>query len=139
MIDFDDFAGSEAEMDAWTTYIRTSNSQMLLGRGPYAIQIDHYCAAVERIGNPVRFPGDTIGATRHQTYDEILPFIGLSSHELTDTSQGHETPYSAAPLSDHHAGDMRSFMHPIVDASTRCLDGTMYGSDSRISYIRLWL
>jgi hypothetical protein len=49
--EFDAFAGSAAEMQAWKRYNRSPSSQQIVGRGLYAIQIGHYIAALRRKQN----------------------------------------------------------------------------------------
>ncbi|GAX13361.1 [heparan sulfate]-glucosamine 3-sulfotransferase 3 [Fistulifera solaris] len=51
-VDFDEFSGSEAELIAWKKYLRSPTTQMIVGRGLYSLQIEHYFAAMDKVGKP---------------------------------------------------------------------------------------
>jgi len=115
-VDFDSFAGSEAEMLAWKTYIRNPNSQMLLGRGLYAIQLEHYFTAMDKAEKPrselLVIRSEELRDHTQEVYSKILDFLHLPPHTLPDASQKHETPPGAMPLPDHLRKKLEQLYEP---------------------------
>ena len=85
----------EEEFEAWKTYQRRPNSHMIVGRGLYVIQLEHWFAAMDRIGKSrdeffilqtERFRND-----RQGEYNRLLEFLNLSPHRLVNITDEHIT------------------------------------------------
>lgn len=101
VVDFDRFAGSEAEMLAWKRYVRSpQNSMFLVGRGLYAIQLQHWYQAMKRAGKPASdlmvIHAEEMRNSTQNVYDDILQFLELPPFVLTDTAPKHETIIKSA-------------------------------------------
>jgi hypothetical protein len=96
VVDFDTFAGSEAEMLAWKRYVRSpQNSMFLVGRGLYAVQLQHWMQAMQRFGKPVSdlmvIHAEEMRNSTQSVYNDILHFLNLPPFVLPDTAPRHET------------------------------------------------
>ena len=115
-VDFDSFSGSEQEFLAWKTYLRSANSQMILGRALYAIQIEHYFEAMDRVGKPrsdfLVIRSEDLRNDTQNAYDQVLRFLDLPSHTLRDSSAKHETAKNASPLPDPLRERLNIFFEP---------------------------
>jgi hypothetical protein len=115
-VDFDMFAGSDAEMMAWKKYLRLPNSNMILGRGLYAIQLEHYFAAMERAGKPrselLVIQSEDLLTNTQVVYNHMLEFLELSPHQLEDAQPKHTTTEHAAPLPDDLRRELEAFYAP---------------------------
>ena len=115
-VDFGSFAGSDAEMLAWKRYIRNPNSQMLVGRGLYAIQLEHYFAVMDKAGKPrsdlLIVRSEELRQQTQEVYNKILDFLDLPLHSLRDSSEKHETPQGAMPLPKDLRRKLEQFYEP---------------------------
>jgi hypothetical protein len=96
VVDFDTFAGSEAELLAWKRYVRSpQNSMFLVGRGLYAIQLQHWMQAMQRFGKPASdlmvIHAEEMRNSTQSVYNDILGFLNLPPFVLPDTAPKHET------------------------------------------------
>jgi hypothetical protein len=117
-VDFDTFAGSEEEMLSWKRYLRQPNSNMILGRGLYAIQLEQYFSAMEKVGKSrtellVIQSEDLLNNTQ-AVYGRMLDFLNLPPHRLEDSQPKHKTTNSASamPLPDHLREKLEVFYEP---------------------------
>jgi hypothetical protein len=117
-VDFDTFAGSEEETLSWKRYLRQPNSNMILGRGLYAIQLEHYFSAMEKVGKSrsellVIQSEDLLNNTQ-AVYGRMLDFLDLPPHRLEDSQPKHKTTNtaSAMPLPDHLRKKLEVFYEP---------------------------
>lgn len=117
-VDFDTFAGSEEEILSWKRYLRQPNSNMILGRGLYAIQLEQYFSAMEKEGKSrsellVIQSEDLLNDTQ-VIYDRILDFLNLPPHRLEDSQPKHKTTSSgsAMPLPDQLRKKLEVFYEP---------------------------
>jgi hypothetical protein len=117
-VDFDTFSGSEEEMTSWKRYLRQPNSNMILGRGLYAIQLEQYFSAMEKAGKSrsellVIQSEDLLNNTQ-SVYDRMLDFLDLPPHRLEDLQPKHRTTSidSAMPLSDQLRKKLEVFYEP---------------------------
>ena len=101
-VDFDDFSGSDAELFAWKKYLRSRTSQMIVGRGLYSLQIEHYYAAMDKAGKPrsdlLILRSEELRDETQSVYDRVIDFLHLPKHFLNDTTAKHETQKSSTPI-----------------------------------------
>lgn len=94
-VDFEEFSGSDNEVHAWKTYLRNPSSQMIVGRGLYAIQIGQYFAAMDRVGKArselLVLRSEELKSNTQEVFDSVLDFLELPPHQLGDKSARHET------------------------------------------------
>jgi hypothetical protein len=113
------FAGSEEEVEAWAKYTRSRNSQFLLGRGLYAIQLRQWFAAMEKVGknrsdlHVIR--SENLKANTQGEYNKLLDFLGLDAHQLENSGSFHETKetgYEHVPMPDDIRRELQEFFAP---------------------------
>lgn len=114
--DFDGFAGSEEEMLSWKRYLRQPNSNMILGRGLYAIQLEQYFVAMEKAGKSrselLVMQSEDLLSNTQAAYDRMLEFLDLQPHRLEDSQPKHRTTHRAEPLPDHLRKKLEVFYEP---------------------------
>ena len=132
-VNFEEYSGSVAEFEAWKRYLHhEENCQQIVGRGLYAIQLEHYfkvLKACRRIREGVfadvgsspssaspslmvvqseEFRRDT-----NRVYNRILQFLDLPSHNLTDIRAKHKTEKRhGIPMPSHIRKELQSFYRP---------------------------
>ena len=115
-VDFEEFSGTDQEYNAWKTYLRNPSSQMLLGRGLYAIQLEQYFAAMDKAGKPrsdlLVIRSEELRSDTQQVYNQVLDFLNLPPHNLSDLSAVHETGRKAAELPDDLRRLLQDFFEP---------------------------
>jgi hypothetical protein len=115
-VDFETFSGSAEELKAWKTYLRNPNSQMLIGRGLYAIQIENYFAAMDRAGKPrsqfLVLRSEELRTNTQEVYDRVLNFLDLPPHQLRDVSARHETGKNVTALPDYLRTRLEELFEP---------------------------
>jgi hypothetical protein len=101
-VDFDEFSGSEAELIAWKKYLRSPTTQMIVGRGLYSLQIEHYFAAMDKVGKPrsdlLVIRSEELRDETQLVYNRVIDFLSLPQHVLDDTEAKHETQKSSIPI-----------------------------------------
>ncbi len=101
-VDFKEFSGSDAELIAWKKYLRSPTTQMIVGRGLYSLQIEHYLAAMEKAGKPrsdlLVLRSEELRNETQLVYDRVIDFLNLPQHVLSDTEAKHETEKSSTPI-----------------------------------------
>ena len=104
------------EFQAWKTYLRNPNSQMLLGRGLYAIQIEHYFEAMKKAGKPrsdfLVIQSEALRSDTQKEYDRVLEFLELAPHNLSDVSEIHKTASYAPSLPSALRVELERFFEP---------------------------
>jgi hypothetical protein len=115
-VDFEAFAGSDMELNSWKRYLRYPNSQMLLGRGLYAIQIGHYFAAMDRVGKPradfLAIQSEDLRLDTQNVYDRVLTFLDLPPRKLSDTSEVHQTRSNSTSIPDDLRKTLENLFEP---------------------------
>ena len=85
----------EEELEAWKTYQRRPNSHMIVGRGLYVIQLEHWFSAMDRIGKPrdefFILQSENFREDRQGEYSRLLEFLKLPPHRLLNTTDEHAT------------------------------------------------
>ena len=114
-VDFETFSGSDQEYQAWKTYLRNPNSQMLLGRGLYAIQLEHYFAAMDNVGKPrsdfLVICSEELRNDTQQVYNKVVDFLNRAPHNLSDVRAIHQTGRKATELPN----DLRRFLQDFFE------------------------
>jgi hypothetical protein len=117
-VDFDTFAGSEEETLSWKRYLRQPNSNMILGRGLYAIQLEQYFSAMEKGGKSrselLVIQSEDLLNNTEAVYGRMLDFLDLPPHRLEDSQPKHKTTRSgsAQPLPDQLRKQLEVFYEP---------------------------
>jgi len=101
LVDFDQFAGSHEEYQAWRRYLGyRHNSQQIIGRGLYAIQLAHYYQVMKRVGKPVSdllvLSSEALRSNTTAKYRDVLRFLNLPLRDLQDSGVRHETQSAGA-------------------------------------------
>lgn len=128
-------SSQDDELQAWKRYVRRPNSQHLLGRGLYALQLEQYYAALDRTGRPrsdlhVILSEDLRHHTQ-RTYDELLRFLNLPPHTLRDVRLQHETTKDVgAPMPDHVRAHLEQFYAPYNQRLFRLLNWNTSGASN---------
>jgi hypothetical protein len=96
IVDFDSFAGSEVEMLAWKHYVRNpQNSHYLVGRGLYAIQLQHWYQAMQHAGKPasdlIIIQSEKLLNSTKSVFNDIIQFLELPPFALTNAAPRHVT------------------------------------------------
>lgn len=124
-VNFEEFSGSEAELLAWKKYLRSRTSQMIVGRGLYSLQIEHYFAAMEKAGKPrsdlLVLRSEELRKETQSVYDRVIKFLDLPRHVLNDTTAKHETQKTSTPI----PADLRRQLEKIYEPYNRRLDKLM--------------
>jgi hypothetical protein len=86
----------EEEHLAWKAYQRgRSNSQMIVGRGLYVIQLEQYLLAMDRVGKPrselLVLQSEAFRDHRQEEYNRLLHFLNLPPHRLRNLTDEHVT------------------------------------------------
>ena len=110
-------SGSAQELEAWKRYVRSHNSQHLLGRGLYAIQLEHYLEALQRAGRPRSdlhvILSEELRNSTQQVYDKLLEFLQLPPHTLRNVRLQDETTSDAGiPMPKHIRTQLEQFFEP---------------------------
>lgn len=81
-----DFRGSAEEVAAWKNYTRARNSQFVLGRGLYSIQLRQWYSVMEKFGKDrselLAIQSEKLKKDTQGEYSKILDFLGLDDHTL---------------------------------------------------------
>lgn len=121
-VDFDEFSGSDAEFYAWKKYLRSRTSQMIVGRGLYALQIEHYYTAMDKARKPrsdlLVVRSDELRDETQSVYDQVIDFLNLPRHHLNDTTAKHETQKSSTPI----PADLRRQLEELYEPYNRRLN-----------------
>ena len=106
---------SVGELDAWKKYHsapemqfkgkqkHTAQCSSFVGRGLYAIQLQHWFAALSAFGRPTTdlmvLSTDSLREqTLQSTYNKLLDFLDLDPHQLKQVSSVHSTNYNNKPI-----------------------------------------
>ena len=110
----DEFAGSDAEMEAWKTYTRLSTYSPI-GRGLYALQIRHWFRIYEDagIGRDQFFfvRSEEMHTNKEKVYERVLDFVGLDRVQLKDDDDVNKIPYKRL-MSDKARKMLEEFYAP---------------------------
>lgn len=132
-VDFEEFSGSDAELFAWKKYLRSRTSQMIVGRGLYSLQIEHYFVAMEKAGKPrsdlLVLRSEELRDETQSVYDRVIDFLDLPRHVLNDTTAKHETQKRSTPI----PADLRRELEELYEPYNRRLN-TLLGWNSVWNY-----
>jgi hypothetical protein len=85
----------EEERLAWKKYQRRPNSNQIIGRGLYVMQIEQYFEAMDRAGKPrsdlLLLQSEEFRGNRQHEYDKVLDFLSLPPHRLANLTDEHTT------------------------------------------------
>ena len=136
-VDFDTFSGSVQEFQAWKRYVHhEQNVQYVVGRGMYAIQLEHYykvwaaCPRMQQYSPdspPLKaVKSEEFARNTNRVYNEILKFLQLDPVNLTDTKAKHETMKlsSEIPMPAHIRQELQAFYRPYNQRLYKLLNWT---------------
>ncbi|KAL7577553.1 hypothetical protein ACA910_015083 [Epithemia clementina (nom. ined.)] len=122
-VNFEEYSGSAEEFEAWKRYVhQDKNSQYVVGRGLYAIQVQHYLqvlAACPSI-NPrsamsfMAVQSEEFRQHTNRVYNRVLEFLNLPPHNLTDAGAKHKTKKlgDEIPMPSHIQRELQDFYRP---------------------------
>jgi hypothetical protein len=125
---------------SWKRYLRQPNSNMILGRGLYAIQLEQYFSAMEKVGKSrselLVIQSEDLLNNTHAVYGKMLDFLDLPPHSLEDSQPKHKTACRAQPPPDHLRKKLEVFYEPWNRRLYLLLQwDNVYGKRVRIRYI----
>lgn len=128
--EFETFAGSPEELDAWSTYTKLGINSPV-GRGLYAIQLRHWFQAMDDF-NKSRSdlwiaPSTRLFQDSNDTYSEILNFLGLKPHHLNAYSKIHATKYRSPEMLPETRSMLQTFFEPYNRQLGQLLGSTWEG------------
>ena len=113
------FRGSAEEVAAWTRYTRAQNSQFVLGRGLYSIQLRQWYSVMEKFGKDrselLVIQSEKLKKDTQGEYSKILHFLGLDDHMLSkfESKAVHETNEAEhIPMPESVRRDLEVFYAP---------------------------
>jgi hypothetical protein len=105
----------EKVVEAWSIYTKLGINSPV-GRGLYSIQLSQWFRAMDSVGKPrsdlLVMPSRRLLDSPHQSYSEIIEFLGLSPHSLTKYSRVHETMYQGANIQPEIRAKLQAFFMP---------------------------
>jgi len=116
----------EEESLAWKKYQRRPNSNQIVGRGLYVIQLEQYFEAMDRVGKPrsdlLVLQSEQFRKHRQREYDKVLDFLGLPSHRLVNLTDEHTTSSKLATvMPDTCRGKLKKLYRPYNERLYRLL------------------
>jgi hypothetical protein len=110
----------EDEKVAWKRYQRKPNSNMIVGRGLYVLQLLDYIEAMEeynksRDGDLLVLQSERFRQHRQEEYNKVLKFLNLPPHKLQNaTEEIHPTLYKgqSTPMPTTIRTKLQSLYHP---------------------------
>jgi hypothetical protein len=107
----------QEEVLAWKTYQRRPNSNMIVGRGLYVIQLEQWYAAMDKVGKSRRdllvLQSEAFRSHRQEEYNRILEFLHLPHHRLRNTTDEHVTTTHEQSIQMPHR--IRELLHELYE------------------------
>ena len=104
------------EWVAWKWYNRRPNSNLIVGRGLYVIQIEQYLDAMDQVGKPREdlfvMQSETFRRHPQREYDKLLQFLQLPPHTLKNTTEEHVTSNQSLPMPPSIRKQLRELYAP---------------------------
>jgi hypothetical protein len=106
----------QEEWLAWKTYQRRPSSQQIVGRGLYALQIEHYFQAMDRWNKSrsdlLVLQSEAFRQDTQHEYDRILEFLHLPPHTLRNLTEEHVTTQKSKPMPSHIRSQLQELYAP---------------------------
>ena len=106
------------EFEAWKLYQRSPNSNQIVGRGLYVIQIEQYFAAMDRHSKPrsdlLVIQSENFRNERQREYDKVLDFLHLPKRKLLNLTDEHITTnkHTSKPMPESIRIQLQDFYRP---------------------------
>ena len=106
---------TEKLVNAWSTYTKLGVNSPV-GRGLYSIQLSQWFRAMDSFGKPrsdlLIVPSRRLLNAPNETFTQIIEFLGLAPHSLTEYSRVHQTKYEDSEMQPEIQAKLRAFFQP---------------------------
>jgi len=106
---------TEKVVNAWSTYTKLGVNSPV-GRGLYSIQLSQWFRAMDSLGKSrsdlLILPSRRLLNAPNETFTEIIDFLGLAPHSLTEYSRVHQTQYDDSRMQPEIQAKLRAFFDP---------------------------
>ena len=106
---------TEKVVNAWSIYTKLGVNSPV-GRGLYSVQLSQWFRAMDSLGKPrsdlLILPSRRLLSAPNETFTEIIDFLGLAPHSLTEYSRVHQTQYDDSRMQPEIQAKLRAFFEP---------------------------